>query len=103
MNEVSPPLDDATERPRRRFRMPLRRPRWALVVTGLVLLLALIVTVVWMSRLRIASDVIRRELDRRGVQASYRVTGIGLQKQRLEDVVIGDPRNPDLTARWVEV
>ncbi|HEX8401707.1 MAG TPA: YdbH domain-containing protein [Allosphingosinicella sp.] len=100
-------MDAITEqeqvRPRRRLRMPLRRPRWALVLTGIVLLLALVVVIVWSSRLRIASDVIQRELDKRGVQASYRVTGIGLQKQRLEDVVLGDPANPDLTARWVEV
>ena len=83
--------------------MPLRRPRWTLVLSGIALLIVLIVTTVWLSRMKIASDVIQRELDRRGVQATYRVTGIGFQRQRLEDVVIGDPRDPDLTARWVEV
>ena len=101
-------MDAVTEqigevRPRRRFRLPLRRPRWALVLTGLLLLIVLLIAIIWSSRLRIASDVIRRELDARGVQASYRVTGIGLERQRLEDVVIGDPRNPDLTARLVIV
>jgi hypothetical protein len=101
MNDLSPPLDETV--PRRRFRMPLRRPRWGIVLTGLLLVLLLIVVIIWSSRMRIASDVIQRELDRRGVQASYRVTRIGMERQRLEDVVIGDPRNPDLTARWVEV
>jgi hypothetical protein len=103
MDDFSSPSEELDERPRRRFRMPLRRPRWALVLTGFFLLLVLVITIIWLSRLRIASDVIQQELDRRGVQATYRVTRIGFQKQRLEDVVLGDPRNPDLTARSVDV
>jgi hypothetical protein len=88
-------------RPRRGLHKLRRRLGWLLL--GLLLLIALAVAAVWFTRVRIASDAIQRELDRRGVQATYRVTGIGFQKQRLEDVVLGDPRNPDLTARWVEV
>lgn len=88
---------------RRRFRMPLRRPRWSVVIAGVILLIILLITVVWFSRMRIAADLIERELARRGVQGTYRVTGIGFERQRLEDVVLGDPDNPDLTAKSVEV
>jgi translocation and assembly module TamB len=96
------PAPSVETRPRR-FRMPLRRPRWALVITGVLLLVILLITVIWFSRMRIATDLIERELARRGVQGSYRVTGIGFERQRLEDVVLGDPANPDLTAELVEV
>lgn len=100
------PLDITDEpRPRRRHRflMPLRRPRWALVIWGFVLLLALLVVVVWLSRIRIATDLLDREFEERGVRATYRVTRIGLRTQRIEDLVLGDPGNPDLTARYVEL
>ncbi len=87
--------------PRGRVRRLRRRLGWLLL--GLVVLIVLAVAVAWLSRLQIANDAIQRELDRRGVKATYRVTRIGFQKQRLEDVVLGNPGNPDLTARWVEV
>jgi len=102
MNQVEE-IVEPRHRRRRRFLMPLRRPRWSLVISGFVLLLLLLVVVIWLSRIRIATDFIEDELERRGVQATYKVTRIGFRTQRLEDVVLGDPRNPDLTARWVEV
>lgn len=71
-----------------------------------LIVLALLIVVpagLWLQRKPIAADILDRELARRGVQASYRITRIGLRTQRLEDVVIGDPRNPDLTAEWAEV
>jgi hypothetical protein len=101
------PQDMADEVPvrrrRRRFLMPLRRPRWALVIWGVVLLILLIVVVVWLSRIRIATDMLEQELEERGVRATYKVTRIGLRTQRIEDLVLGDPKNPDLTAEWVEL
>ena len=57
----------------------------------------------WTQRRPIADELIRRELVRAGVQASYQVRDIGFARQRLTDVVIGDPTRPDLTADWVEV
>lgn len=100
------PQDIADEpRPRRRdrFLMPLRRPRWALVIWGFVLLLALLIVVVWLSRIRIATDLLHNEFEERGVRATYKVTRIGLRTQRVENLVLGDPANPDLTARYVEL
>lgn len=56
----------------------------------------------WLSRVPIATHVIDRELARRGVPARYGITDLGLGRQRLTNVVIGDPRAPDLVADWVE-
>ena len=102
MNQVEE-IVEPRHRRRRRILMPLRRPRWSVVISGFVLLLLLLIVVIWFSRIRIATDFIEDELERRGVRATYKVAQIGFRTQRLEDVVLGDPRNPDLTARWVEV
>ena len=80
-------------------RRPVKRLT-ALALLGLILGALLIA---WTQRRPIASDYIERELARRNVRATYEVTRIGFRTQRLENLVIGDPRNPDLTARWVEV
>ena len=87
--------DDAVER----RRLP-RRWRVALVL-GIVLLLALLVA--WSQRRPIAQNFVDRELTRRGVPARYTVADIGFSSQRLTNVVLGDPANPDLVADWVEV
>jgi hypothetical protein len=91
------PVEDAEPqiaRPRRRKRR---------IAAVLLVLLVLLLLALWLFRLPIASDFLRREFERRDVQASYRVTQIGFGRQRVENLVIGDPRNPDLTARWVEL
>jgi translocation and assembly module TamB len=80
-----------------------RRPVKRLLALALLALLFLALLVLWTQRRPIAADFIDRELARRHVHATYEVKRIGLRTQRLENLVIGDPRNPDLTARWVEV
>ena len=80
-----------------------RRRRWPRVLLAFLLLAGLAFLIAWLLRFSIAEDFIDRELARRGVQASYTVKRIGFRRQRLENLVIGDPRRPDLTARWVEV
>jgi len=74
--------------------------RWLGVGTGS---LALILAALWTQRAPIAENFISRELNRRGVQGSYDLADIGLRTQRIENIVLGDPAHPDLTARWVEV
>lgn len=74
--------------------------RWLGVGTGS---LALVLAALWTQRAPIAENFISRELNRRGVQASYDLKDIGLRTQRIENIVLGDPAHPDLTARWVEV
>ena len=56
----------------------------------------------WLLRVPIATRVIDRELAARGVPARYAITDLGLGRQRLTGVVIGDPAHPDLVADWVE-
>lgn len=80
-----------------------RRPVKRLTALALLGLILVALLVAWTQRRPIASDFIDRELARRNVRATYEVKAIGLRTQRLENLVIGDPRNPDLTARWVEV
>lgn len=82
--------------PVRRF----RRLQRILIGVALVLLVALIG--LWIARKPLASDVVNRELARRGVPARYTITDLGFGRQRLTNVVIGDPRRPDLVADWLE-
>lgn len=74
--------------------------RWLGVGTGS---LALVLAAVWTQRAPIAENFVSRELNRRGVQASYDLVDVGLRTQRIENIVLGNPARPDLTARWVEV
>ena len=80
-----------------------RRPRWQLVLLGFLLLILLVILIVWTQRRQIAEDFIDRELARRGVEGSYEVKRIGFTRQQVENLVIGDPEDPDLTARFAEL
>lgn len=79
-----------------------RRPRGllALNLAGLLLIAFLLF---WIQRRPIAEDYIDRALAAKGVRASYELKRVGFGTQRLENLVLGDPAHPDLTARWVEV
>jgi translocation and assembly module TamB len=70
---------------------------------GLVLVLVITAAVLWFARRSIADTAIASELTKRGVTATYRVAEIGFRWQRLENIRIGDPKAPDLTADWAEV
>ena len=78
-------------------------PRFARVLAVIALLIATALAILWLQRKPIANSFVRDELQKRGVAARYRIAGIGLSTQRLENVVIGDPAHPDLVADWVEV
>ncbi|WP_420145935.1 intermembrane phospholipid transport protein YdbH family protein [Sphingobium sp.] len=74
--------------------------RWLGMGTGS---LGLVLVGLWTQRAPIAENFISRELNRRGVQANYDLVEVGLRTQRIENIVLGNPARPDLTARWVEV
>lgn len=76
-----------------------RRRRVAIAASTLAIA---IVGVAWLSRVPIATGVIDRELAKRGVTAHYEIADLGFGRQRLTNVVIGDPAHPDLVADWVE-
>jgi hypothetical protein len=81
----------------------VRRRRGRTILIVLLVFVALTLLGIWLARKPIATDLIDRELARRGVPARYDVKRIGFRTQRLEGVLIGDARAPDLTADWVEV
>ncbi len=81
----------------------MRRVTVLRVLGGLASLIVLVVAVTWLARHPIADSAFRRALESRGVRASYTVKTIGLRWQRIENLRIGDPKSPDLTAKWAEV
>ena len=87
--------------PRRRAIPRLGPLRWVLV--GLAALILVVLIGVWVQRKPIAAGVINRTLAAKGVRARYHIEDLALGRQRLTDVVIGDPAHPDLVADWVEL
>ena len=85
----------------------VRRPLWARVTlyaaVGLLGLLVLALIAVWVERRPIAIHFIKGELERRGVQGSYRLDRVGFHTQQVSNLVIGDPKHPDLTAKYAEI
>ncbi len=74
--------------------------RWVLLGAGLLLLALLLV---WSQRNPIAKRALDGYFADRGVPASYEIKAIGTKLQRIENIRIGDPAHPDLTARWAEL
>src|SRR5215212_4678211 len=92
------------ERPNEDRMVVVRRgPPWGriagLAALALLLLLVLAIVVVWFERRSIATHVLKGEFTRRGVQATYHLDRVGLRTQEVHDLVIGDPKHPDLVAR----
>jgi hypothetical protein len=82
------------------------RPRWrhtrrVALFIALTLLVGLII--LWTQRKPIAADYIDKTLTQYGVPARYRIADLGFDRQRLTNVVIGDPAHPDLVADWIEL
>jgi translocation and assembly module TamB len=92
-------VDEQERAPARHRSWPHRAQRIAIGI-ALVLLVALIG--LWLARKPIASGVIDRTLAAKGVPASYGIADLGFGEQRLTNVVIGDPSDPDLVADWIE-
>jgi translocation and assembly module TamB len=85
-------------------RVIVHRPLWArvtmYVAIALLALLILGIVAVWIERRPIATHFIKGELERRGVQGSYHLDRVGFRTQEVSNLVIGDPKHPDLTARF---
>lgn len=74
-----------------------------LVLIGLLIFLIVVAVVLWTQRRPLATDIISRELARRGVQATFTVDRVGLRTQQVSNLVLGDPRRPDLTAKLAQI
>ena len=87
--------------------MAVRRVSWGRIVifvtVGLILLLVAAIAVVWIQRRPIATHFLKREFERRGVEASYHLDRVGLRTQQVSNLVIGDPRRPDIVARFAQI
>ncbi len=82
---------------------PRRRRVWPLVLGGLAVLLAALLSTVWLTRERIAGNIITAQIKKLGVPATYEIESIGTDAQVLRKLVIGDPARPDLTVERVTV
>ncbi len=87
---------------RRRRRLP-ELGRGARIVVGIAIVLLIVLVGLWTQRKPIASGYVDRYLAANGVPATYDITELGLGRQRLVNVVIGNPARPDLVADWVEL
>jgi hypothetical protein len=83
-------------------RRPLRRIA-AIIALAVAALLIVAIAIVWIERRPIATQFLQRELERRGVDASYHLDRVGFRTQQVHNLVIGDPKRPDLTARYAQI
>ena len=80
--------------------------RWLTPGRILLALVALVLAVAgigYLERKAIARRFADAELAARKVDARYEIEAIGPRTQRVENLVIGDPARPDLTADWAEI
>ena len=81
----------------------VRRFPWgriaSFVALSILILFAIAIAVVWVQRRPIATHFLKREFERRNVTASYHLDRIGFRTQEVSNLVIGDPKRPDLVAR----
>lgn len=66
-------------------------------------LLAIVLAGLWLGRKPVAEHFIDDALSRAKVPARYTIEDLSLGRQRLTNIVIGDPAHPDLVADWVEL
>lgn len=81
------------------------RGRRFAMTAGIALLLLLLVALaaLWTARRPIATEFLQREFEQRGVDATYSLDRVGLRTQQVSNLVIGDPKRPDLTARFAQI
>lgn len=80
-----------------------RRSRFRLFGGILLVLILLGLIALWVSRTTLADNFVKSQLEQMDVAATYEIEDIGLRKQVIRNLVIGDPERPDLTADLVEV
>ncbi|RED15953.1 intermembrane phospholipid transport protein YdbH family protein [Parasphingopyxis lamellibrachiae] len=73
------------------------RGRWRYGLGGFILLLAIAAGIAWLKRETIAASYIDDILAEAEIEGGYEIQEIGFGRQRIDNLVIGDPNNPDLT------
>ena len=96
-SETGPdPRRPLSARARREFGLRRR------IALGVALILVAALIGLYLVRKPLAAGFIDRELSRARVPARYEIADLALGGQRLTNVVLGDPADPDLVADWVE-
>lgn len=99
-----PPIDAPAHAEAHSIAEPLRRGRMARwIFWGAAASIGVLAGVAWWQRVEIADNFVASQLESYGVRATYDIADIGVRKQLLHNVVIGDPQNPDLVAKTVEI
>jgi len=84
-----------------------RGPRWRRIAMfgalGLVAIVLIAIAVLWTERRSLATQYLQSAFEDRGVQASYHLDRVGFRTQQVSNLVIGDPRRPDVTARVAQI
>ena len=84
-----------------------RRPRWRRVAMlgalGLLAFVIIAIAALWTQRRPLATQYLQSAFQDRGVQASYHLDRVGLRTQQISNLVIGDPKHPDVTARLAQI
>ena len=81
----------------------VRRFKKRRIFSAALLLLLVLLAIAWWQRYRLADNFVQDQIISRDIKATYELDEIGLRTQRLKNVVLGDPANPDLTAKVVEI
>ncbi len=79
------------------------RRRWLRVLAAAVIVLVVVLASLWFSRERIAGNFIEGQLRDYDIPATYQIDHIGPDKQVLSNIVVGDPKAPDMTIERAEV
>lgn len=86
------------------MKIPARIPsRWRIALLVLAAGFLVVLIALWSQRKPIAAGFVDRTLAARGVRGSYRIAELGVGRQRLVNLRIGDPASPDLVAAEVEL
>ncbi|MBK7161032.1 MAG: YdbH domain-containing protein [Sphingomonadales bacterium] len=82
---------------------PARRWTKRRIFGAMFVLLVLLLAFAWWKRVDIADSYVRDYLEKNDVRATYEIEDIGFRAQRIRNVIVGDPANPDLTAKIVDI
>ncbi|OYX94866.1 MAG: hypothetical protein B7Y74_05900, partial [Novosphingobium sp. 35-62-5] len=82
---------------------PMRSRKWRRAGLSALAVLAVAGGGLWLSKERLADRIIVGQLAAYGLPATYEIESIGPGQQILKNLVVGDPRRPDLTVERVLV
>jgi hypothetical protein len=74
-----------------------------LISLGVLAVIGVGIALVWLQRRPIATHYLQREFERRGVTAEYKLDRVGFRTQQVSNLKIGDPKRPDLVARYAQI